>query len=53
MVSEGLEVPSEGIEPHPTAYRLGWSQQRCQWSTTEVPGESPMTWVPPAWPAPR
>ena len=53
MVRVGLEVATDGMLPQPTAYRPGWSQQRCHESTTEVVGESPMMWVPAACPAPR
>ena len=42
MVSEGLDVPTEGMLPQPTAYRLGWSQQRWKELTTEFFGSLPI-----------
>jgi len=52
MVSEGLDVPMDGMLPQPTAYRLRWSQQRWKESTTELFESAPMMCVPAPCPAP-
>ena len=52
MVSAGLDVPTDGMLPQPTAYKFGWSQQRWKESTTELVGSPPMMCVPAPCPAP-